>query len=131
MTAQNPVHRTARLVSRLPSALRWTIVAAGIAVLFALALSPSDSAPSITQADKVQHALGFLVLTLAYGLLFPDRRAVVTAGVVALGVAVEVLQALMPFGRHAEIGDLIADGVGIVLGLMLLRLLAGPAKRPT
>lgn len=131
MTAQNPVRRAAVLVSRLPSALRWTVVAAGIVVLFSLALAPSDAAPSVSQVDKVQHALGFFVLTLVYGLMFPGRRAAVTAGVVVLGIAVEVLQALMPFGRHAEIGDLIADLVGVVIGLILLRLLAGPAKRPT
>jgi VanZ family protein len=63
--------------------------------------------------------------------MFPRRRGAVTAGVAALGVAVEVLQALMPFGRHAEFADLVADAIGIIAGLILVRLLAGPAKLPT
>ncbi len=70
-------------------------------------------------------------MTLAYGLMFPRRRGVVIAGVAALGVAVEVLQGLMPFGRHAEWADLLADAIGIAAGLLFVRLLAGPARRTT
>ena len=131
MTSSHPLRRATSLPARLPLALRWAVVAAGIAVLFYLALSPSDSLPSVTLADKIQHALGFFVLALVYGLMFPRRRAAVAAGVAGLGIAVEVLQALMPFGRHAEAGDLIADAVGIIIGLIAVRLLAGPAKLPT
>ena len=105
-----------------------TEIARGLDVL---SLTPSDALPSVSMTDKVQHALGFFCLTLAYGLMFPRARTAVTAGVVCLGVAVEVLQAIMPFGRSAELGDLIADAVGIVAGLVLVRLLAGPARLPT
>jgi VanZ family protein len=131
MTTGHPLRRAAAFPARLPLGLRWTVVAAGIAVLFYLSLSPSDSLPQVSVADKVQHTVGFLVMTAVYGLMFPRRRGAVTAGVAALGVAVEVLQALMPFGRHAEFADLVADAIGIIAGLILVRLLAGPAKLPT
>ncbi len=131
MSTGQLVRSAAALPARLPLGLRWAVVAAGIAVLFYLTLSPSDSLPSVALADKVQHALGFFVLTLVYGLMFPRRRGLVTAGVAALGVAVEVLQALMPFGRQAEFADLLADAAGIAAGLILVRLLAGPTTRTT
>lgn len=125
------VRRVAAFPAGLPLGLRWTAVAVSVAALFYLSLTPSDALPSVSMTDKVQHALGFFCLTLAYGLMFPRARTAVTAGVVCLGVAVEVLQAIMPFGRSAELGDLIADAVGIVAGLVLVRLLAGPARLPT
>lgn len=131
MSTGHPVRRAAATVSRLPLAVRWTLVGASLCLVFWLSLSPSDSLPTVTVADKVQHAMAFAILTLAYGLMFPRRRGAVLLGVVALGFAIEVLQALMPFGRQAEFGDLIADVIGIAAGLILLRLLAGPATRTT
>ncbi len=101
MTTAHPLRRAAALAARLPLGLRWTVVAAGIAVLFYLSLSPGDSLPVVSMADKVQHAVGFLVMTLAYGLMFPRRRLAVTAGVVVLGIAVDVLLAILPFDRQA------------------------------
>ena len=95
------------------------------------ALSPADDVPSVGFSDKIQHALAFAGLSLAYGLMFPRRRLRVLAGVVALGIAIEVLQGIMPFGRDAELADLAADAVGIAAGFIVLRLLAGPARLPT
>lgn len=131
MAAPNPVHRAAAMVSRLPLFLRWSAVGFSLCVVFWLALSPSDSVPTVTVTDKVQHAAAFCVLTLAYGLMFPRRRGAVILAVVALGVLIEVLQGIMPYGRSADPRDVLADLVGICLGLLLLRLLAGRAKLPT
>ena len=117
--------------ARLPALLRWSLVAISLVVVFWLALSPADDVPSVGFSDKIQHALAFAGLSLAYGLMFQRRRLRVLAGVVALGIAIEVLQGIMPFGRDAELADLAADAVGIAAGFIVLRLLAGPARLPT
>lgn len=131
MTDRHPIRRAAAFAARLPAPLRWAVVVAGVSVLFYLTLSPSDAVPSVSLNDKSQHALGFFVLALTYGLMFPRRRLVVAVAVCFLGVMVEVLQGIMPFGRDAEFADLIADGVGIALGFLMLRLLAGRPGLPT
>lgn len=123
--------RLAALPSRWPKAVRWLLVALSLAATFWLALSPADDVPSVGFSDKIQHGLAFAALTCAYGLMFPHRRLCVLAGVAAVGVAIEVLQGVMPFGRDAEFADLAADAVGIVLGLILLRVVAGPRRLPT
>jgi VanZ family protein len=125
------VRRTTALAGGLPPFLRWALVASSLIPVFWLSLSPSDAVPTVSLSDKIQHGSAFAALTLAYGLLFPCRRVAVILGVAALGLAIEVLQAVMPFGRRAEFGDLVADAAGVVTGLLLLRLLAGPAKLPT
>jgi VanZ family protein len=124
----NPLRRLAALPARFPRVLRWMLVAISLAVVFWLALSPVDDLPTVSMADKVQHALAFSTLTLAYGLMFPRRLA---AAMLGLGILIEVLQGVMPFGRDAEFADVIADAVGITAGFIALRLLTGPLRLPT
>lgn len=115
----------------MPLALRWTLVGLSLCLVFWLSLSPSDSTPTVSLSDKVQHALAFLLLTVAYGLMFPARPYAVLAGVAGLGVAIELLQAALPYGRRAEFADLAADLIGIGAGFVLLWVLAGRRKLPT
>lgn len=119
------LRRLAALPSRWPGPVRWTLTALSLAAVFWLALSPADDVPSVGFSDKIQHGLAFAALTSAYGLMFPRRRWAVLAGMIAIGVAIEVLQAVMPFGRDAELADLAADAAGILIGFIALRLLAG------
>lgn len=125
------LRRFAALPSRWPKALRWTVVGLSLVVVFWLALSPAEDAPSIGFSDKIQHGLAFAALTGAYGLMFPHRRRGVLAGVAAVGVAIEVLQGVMPFGRDAEAADLAADAIGMLVGFLVLRRLAGRPRPPT
>ncbi len=125
------LRRLTALPARLPRGVRWTLVGLSLVPVFWLSLAPSDDVPSVGFSDKIQHGLAFCILTVGYGLLFPRRRAGVIVGVAVLGIAIEVLQGVMPFGRDAEFADLFADAIGIAFGLMLLRLLAAPTTRTT
>jgi VanZ family protein len=74
--------------------------------------------------DKSNHALAFAALAFtAVWALWP-RRAwwVLAAALLAYGGAIEIAQSLLP-PRTAEWGDLLADGVGIALGLAAARAL--------
>ncbi len=129
--AANPVHRLAAWPAALPAPLRWAIVAFSVIVLAWLTQAPSEDLPTVNLWDKIEHALAFLALALLYGLLFPKARLRAAVAALVLGAVVEVLQAVLPFGRDAEALDLLADAIGVAAGLILLRLLAGPARLPT
>jgi VanZ family protein len=64
----------------------------------------------------------------------PSARhdALVATGLLAYGALIEVAQMFVP-GRTASLADVVADAVGIALGLVLARVwrrLAVPANRP-
>lgn len=63
--------------------------------------------------------LALVGLRLLLGRGWPRRRAAVVAGAVALGLGA-ALELVQPwFGRNMSLKDLIADAVGVALGLLL------------
>jgi VanZ family protein len=73
-------------------------------------------------ADKVQHLLAFSSLTLVTGLTMTHGlRQTVWAMVWMLlfGIFIELVQSQLPT-RTADVMDVLADGVGIALGVVLL-----------
>lgn len=102
----------------LPRTLRVAVMAAAVGTILWLSLSPVDTLPIPTFWDKAQHALAFLALT-ALGLLLSSRRRLVPWAALGLGLAIEVLQATMGFGRVGDWRDLVADAVGVLLAVGL------------
>ena len=86
-------------------------------------LTPADDLADPGVDDKVMHALTFLVLTLS-GALAGVRWRTLAAGLAAYAVGTEVLQHVLPIGRHGDPFDALADLVGTVLGLGVVALLA-------
>ena len=87
--------------------------------------------------DKLAHALVFgllaaLALRAAHGgrrVLRPRPTLVTATAVVVWGILDEVHQRFVP-GRTASVLDVLADGVGVVVGIGSWALLArGPAAR--
>jgi VanZ family protein len=115
---------------RLPRPLRLALYAAAVAVLLYLCLAPTDRLPGVELWDKAEHAIAWFVLAALGFLLSPRRPRAITVFALALGAAVEVLQAILPLGRDGEIGDWAADaiGVGVAVAAYLLarRLLPRP-----
>lgn len=90
---------------------------AGVAVILYLALEPQP--PQIgASSDKVNHILAFLAMSVSARVLW-SRASLprLFALLVALGTVIEVLQGMLPFGRDAEIMDLVADIAATVAGL--------------
>jgi len=87
-----------------------------------MALRPD---PTITldiyDGDKMMHAFTFCCLMGWWGNVFHARRArgLAALGCLAFGVLIEILQWLMP-PRDADALDVLADAIGIMLGLLLL-----------
>ena len=100
----------------------WWIVG-GLAMVLAIvvtSLLPSSSLPSVQVWDKFEHAVAYFVLAAWFGgIVRPDRYGRLALALLALGVAVEVFQQAMGLGRTAELRDVLANAVGIVLGLAI------------
>ena len=93
--------------------LFWVVLIA----IFYLAFAPRvDIGPDFHQADKLKHASAFAVLAM---LLQRGYRPNVWRSVVALlgiGIFIEIVQAFLPY-RDASVYDLMADGLGMAVGL--------------
>jgi VanZ family protein len=84
-----------------------------LAVLFA----PSSDVPYAPPGvDKIVHASLFVALALT-GRWAGVAQAVLASVLVLYAAASEVIQGLI--GRDAAVGDLLADVVGVFLGLLL------------
>jgi len=136
----NPSRRPASpfesLLARLAAPAWYWRVALGVAVLTVLyfALTPTPPSDMSTGWDKLNHALAFAALALAACFsapMSPRRFVAVLVLLLGFGGAIELLQLRVP-GRDAEWADLLADGVGLVGGMLtalLLRARAAMARR--
>ncbi|MDB5424704.1 MAG: hypothetical protein JWQ29_2120 [Phenylobacterium sp.] len=98
---------------RLPRPIRLAAYGLAVAILLFLCLAPTEELPPTPGlSDKPEHAIAWLVLTATGLILAPRRPRAIIAFVLALGVAVEILQGLMGLGRHADWRDLAADLIG-------------------
>ena len=86
-----------------------------------LSLVPIGTEVPSTGWDKTNHLLGFSVLAILGCWSYPNRVITVLVGLLAYGALIEGLQSLTPH-RFAEWGDLLADGLGLLLGWVLVRL---------
>lgn len=90
-----------------------------IATVVAACLLPSSELPKVPLSDKLEHALAFFALSVAAVQLYQRGRplAIVAVGLLALGAGIELAQALLTTTRAMEGADLVADGIGIALGV--------------
>ena len=92
-----------------------------VAVLVSLAVlfAPADDVPlAAPGVDKLVHGSLFAALALT-GRWAGAARLVLAPALVLYGAVSEVLQGLI--GRDAAVGDLLADVVGLLLGLLVWR----------
>lgn len=97
----------------------WLVSTIVIAVLIAvLTLSPNPHLPkNDIHLDKLAHMAAFFGLVFPTAALWPRVTAWIGLAAVLYGGAIEVIQ---PYtGRSAEFADLLADGIGVGLGIVL------------
>lgn len=91
-----------------------------IAILFLATTSETYPVPS-APSDKINHLIAFLELAILARLGWPRARPWPTAiALLLFGVMIEVIQAPLPY-REFSLLDILADGVGIAIGLLLWR----------
>lgn len=88
-------------------------------VVAAIAMTPgSMGAPTLFGRDKLDHLSAFAAITLVARSGWPDQSRWLTAVIVLLyGVAIEFGQSLDFVGRTASVFDIMANMIGIALGL--------------
>jgi hypothetical protein len=91
------------------------VVLVSLAVLFAPASDVPSAPPGV---DKIVHATLFAALALS-GRWAGIGRAVLAGALVGYAAVSEVVQGLI--GRDAAVGDLVADAVGVLAGLLVWR----------
>lgn len=103
----------------VPRPLRIAVFGlAGLVVAWA-SLVPTSALPSITLWDKVEHLTAYFGLTVIGAMAFPHRLSRLAAGLFGAGVAIEVAQSMMGWGRQGDPADALANTFGIALGLLV------------
>ncbi|HVY22391.1 MAG TPA: VanZ family protein [Steroidobacteraceae bacterium] len=102
--------------------VRWWLLGGWLAVIAAMVvcLVPGKYVETPGLNDKVEHATGFVLLTLWFCSIYRPRRYwMIALYFLLFGVFIEVMQGAMPFGRDSDIHDVYADAAGIVIGVVL------------
>ncbi len=110
-------------------AWRWLLVLLMLAVCV-LAFDPHPPAAVDTGWDKRNHLLAFVALTLVaeFGYWQQPRRQVGAAlAMLVFGGFIELVQSQIP-ARSGDWADLLADALGIALGLLLAQAVARGLK---
>ncbi len=100
-----------------------------LAVITWLALTPKPPPEAGLLWDKLNHFGAFASLAVAGYMGFQRRWVPVALGLLVYGGSIEVLQALTPT-RVGDWVDLLADAIGIALGLGLAAVVARRAAAP-
>jgi len=105
-----------QILQVLPKLALLGTVLAGI-LIGVLSLLPGSDLPAHTLNDKLNHFIAYGVLSFG-AVVGRHRLAVlwVIVLVIGFGLALEVLQGIMPFGRSASWLDALANTGGVFIG---------------
>ncbi len=94
----------------------WALV---LSAVF-LSLTPQPISIPVEQGDKAGHVAAYAVLMLWFAQLYSgvNCRLLLAGAFLALGIGLEFAQALTGI-RTFEFADMLADGVGVVLGWLM------------
>jgi VanZ family protein len=67
--------------------------------------------------DKVQHIMGFGVLTTIGCFAYMQKKTWICAGLVTYGALIEYFQSVLTISRTASFGDWLADIFGVAMGV--------------
>jgi VanZ family protein len=92
----------------------WLLAAA---VAFAT-LGPPQFRPHSNLGQDGEHAFAFVLLGLAFGVAYTQRRLITSALAVAGIGSLEILQLWAP-GRHARLEDFLVDALAACIGITI------------
>lgn len=98
----------------------WALIVVSTFLLL-IPLAPKQG--GFEHADKIIHATGFVILTLAGLLAFKNKFVAVCFGLAGYGILTELLQGAFTTTRLASVGDWLADVSGILIAALIFSLL--------
>ena len=119
----NP-NRRKRFYKKVTNPLIWRILFfLALIGSYTLSVLPAEVvAPLFSWSDKLNHAGAFLVLTFLMRMGWKIEYVKVVALLILYGAFIEFSQ-LFAIHRSAELADVVADTVGIFIGLKIFKLL--------
>jgi glycopeptide antibiotics resistance protein len=111
------MNRALLLLSKLLDRFSEILTLFVLAAIAVASLSPSGSAGDPGSADKSMHILAYAAATMPVAATPSKPILLLAFGIIAWSGAIELLQPLV--GRGATVADLLANTVGVVLGLCL------------
>ncbi|MGB5104001.1 MAG: VanZ family protein [Steroidobacteraceae bacterium] len=88
-----------------------------LALVVYASLSPAPALSVPGNLDKLEHFGAYLILAVWFTALYPRSKYWrVAVGLLALGLALEVLQHVMGQGRYGDPRDMAANASGVLLG---------------
>lgn len=107
-------------MGRASSYLLLFVVLAGVLLGSLLPNNPLSDGGQVI--DKFQHAGAYALLTVL-ALRISGGRGVLWIALVlfGLGAGIELAQQLMHYGREGSRADLLANGLGIILGILIFK----------
>lgn len=110
-------------MGRLDARLLRVLFGAMMVGVLVLSLLPPSAGSVVTVGwDKANHASAFFALAVLGLGGYPGRTAFVCAGLLGYGVLVELLQGTTTW-RAAEAADLLADAIGIAVGVVAVAMM--------
>jgi VanZ family protein len=104
----------------------WGLIA--LAIYGSLTSNPSMVPDGVS--DKFLHTGTYATLSFWFAGIYPrSRYAHIAVGLFCLGLAAEFAQGWMRAGRMQDFNDVIANTLGIAIGLLVAFLLGGWAQR--
>jgi len=96
----------------------WYVI--GVIMLLGVAVVSLIPSPDIGVSDKLSHLVAYFFLAGWFSLLASNRTALgwTAIGLIAYGMLIELLQGLTAY-RYPEWGDVIANGIGVLVGALL------------
>ena len=118
------------LIQRFRLLIGGSYILTTLLILFGT-LMPNSDLPEyqVFNYDKVMHISAFMAWTLATGITWrafqPKRVSLAILIIVPLlfGIAIEILQGILPTDRSPEWIDIIFDALGTFLGILIYLLL--------
>lgn len=105
--------------------LRFLWIATGyvlvaLVVFLSLTSNPVDTGLSFPYEDKLYHAFAYFTLMFWFSQIYHGsfQRNMIAVVFIFMGFTLEYLQSFDP-KRFAEVGDMVANTAGVVLGLLM------------
>lgn len=95
--------------------------ALAVLIVWAGCLMPLPELPSVPANDKWQHFAAYFLLAASGVQLWRGRPALIrlALGLLLMGAAIEVAQGSFTAARQADPGDLLANALGVAVGMAL------------